>query len=668
MFPVKRLIWLAAAGASVTLAVALVAMLNQRPVPWPMVQYLLTVPVPFLAIGVYLLWRRPEHRVGWLLVGGTVLTSGFAAPLEWLIKSQYAEFGPQTWMSVALLAEALAAMVGVACFAILFGLFPMGTPETAQQRRFAAAMGWLPAPMLVALLANRNVLVDLVAYQDLSPFPNPIHIHALAPLGPATVSMREILYSAILVGFVVLVVRYRRESSARRQQMRWVLFGVGAALAIGAVPFLLQPFLGPGSLIHGGMLLTIGSLALPVIPVSIVTAMEQPVWLDSDAVIRKSFIYGALSLGIFLVYAAVAAGLGLAAGGRLPIEVAILVTAVLAFGFQPMRTRLTAVADRWVFGGEHFPLETIGGLEEGDQRGDSAAELGDRLAHLVRAAARLQWVAVSIPPGPEHTAGSVTGSAVLTVPLASQGEQLGEIRCGPKLTGTLTDADTRLITALGHQAALLVANRTLAGRIVQVQEAERRRIERNIHDGAQQELVALVAKLGLARAQIENKELDEAFLVELQQDAQTILRDLRDLAQGIHPSVLTDGGLVEAVEDRCSRLPLHTHVAASEGLRTQRFDDDIEGAAFFFVSESLANILKHARASEAHVEMAQRGKQLELTISDNGVGFDPGKVMKHGLAGLHDRFTALSGSVNVEAAPGAGTVVKARLPVNASTP
>jgi signal transduction histidine kinase len=161
--------------------------------------------------------------------------------------------------------------------------------------------------------------------------------------------------------------------------------------------------------------------------------------------------------------------------------------------------------------------------------------------------------------------------------------------------------------------------------------------------------------------------LDEAFLVELQQDARTILRDLRDLAQGIHPSVLTDGGLVEAVEDRCSRFPLNTHVAASEGLRAQRFDDEIEGAAFFFVAESLANILKHARASEAHVDIGRRGKQLELTISDNGIGFDPGKVVKGGLAGLHDRFTALSGSVDVEATPGAGTVVKARLPVEGTS-
>lgn len=642
---------------------ALIAMLSQRPIPWLTVQYVFTVPVPFLAVGIYLIWRRPEQRVGWLLVGGAALTTGFAAPLEWLVKARYAEHGLEGWMPAALVGEALVAMVGLACLAVLIGLFPTGTPRTPRQRGFARAMWWLPLPMLVGLLANRNVLVESVGYQGVPPIPNPIHIGALAVLGPATVWIREALYGVILASFVLLVVRYRRESSSHRQQIRWVLLGVGAALVIAVVPVLLQPLLGTEELVHGGLLLTISSLALPVIPFSILLAVEQPVWLDQDMVIRKSFIYGALSLGIFVVYAAVAAGLGLAAGARLPIELAILITAILAFGFQPVRDRLRSTADRWVFGERHAS-RTITGLEDANQFEDTPEEISDRLAQMVRAAARLRWVAVSIPPDAQRAAGRISGETALTVPLIIEGKQLGEIRCGPKLTGSLTTQDTRLITALGHQAALLVANRSLAGRIVQVQEAEKRRLERNIHDGAQQELVALVAKLGLARAQAENGDLDQAVLLELQQDAKSILRDLRDLAQGIHPSVLTDGGLVEAVEDRCSRIPISTHVAASPGLRAQRFDDDIEGAAFFFVAESLANVLKHSRASEASVVLTRRDRELELTIADNGVGFDPTIVGWNGLAGLHDRFTALSGSMNVETSPGAGTVVKARLPVN----
>ncbi len=663
---VRRLVWVGAVGAALALAAALLSMLGQRPVPWPNVLYLLTVPIPFMAVGIHLIWRRAEQRVGWLMVTGTALTTGFAAPLEWLIKTRFGEHGLESWMAPVLVVEALVAMVGLACFAILIGLFPSGTPVTPGQRRFAKAMWWLPLPMLGGLLANREVLVESVGYQGLPALPNPIHVEALAGIGAVTGSVREILYAAILAGFALLLMRWRHESPARRLQIRWVLIGIGAAFFIGVIPILLRPLLGADTLIHGGMLLSISALALPMIPLSVLVALEQPVWLDQDTVIRKSFIYGALSIGLFVVYAGVAALLGRASGRGLPIMLAILITATLALGFQPARGRLRSIADRWVFDEPTEPLEVVTELEGPSRSEDETEEeIGEHFAHLVRAAARLRWVAVSIQPGVEGVAGKVSAEAALSIPVSSQGRQIGEIRCGPKLTGSLTVEDIRLITALGQQAALLAANRNLAGRIVQVQEVEKRRLERNLHDGAQQELVALVAKLGLARTQAKRGVLDDAVLLELQRDAQTILRDLRDLAQGIHPSVLTDGGLVEAVEDRCSRLPIDTHVAASPGLRAQRFDDDIEGAAFFFVAESLANVLKHSGASEAHVVLNRRGRDLELTIADNGVGFDPTRIGQNGLAGLHDRFTALAGSLNVETSPGAGTVISARLPLKA---
>ena len=216
-----------------------------------------------------------------------------------------------------------------------------------------------------------------------------------------------------------------------------------------------------------------------------------------------------------------------------------------------------------------------------------------------------------------------------------------------------------------YKRQLLIVNMRLAGRIVGAQEAERRRLERNIHDGAQQELVALVAKLGLARARARSGGIDEETLLELQGDAQAILRDLRELAQGIHPSVLTDGGLVEAVEDRCSRLPIEVAVEASPDLRHQRFGDDVEGAAYFFVTEGLANILKHASASQAQVVIRRSNGELELAVGDNGVGFDPETIRQNGLAGLSDRFTALAGTVGIDARPGDGTVLTARLPVEA---
>jgi signal transduction histidine kinase len=660
---VNRLYWFVAATATAALAAAVAGAFAADPVDTTF-QFLLTVPVPFLAGGMFLLWRRPAHRVGRLLVVGTATTMAYSALLERVLIDDFARTGLEDWMSWALVIEAVVFSVGIACIAQLIGLFPSGEPTTPRERTATRLTWWLPLPMTLALLANETVLIEPVAFGHLPPFPNPTHVEMLSALGPVTAGMRSIISMTVLAAVVVLYLRYRRESQGTRRQIRWVLFGSGAALALGAAPFVVAPLVGIGTAAHDSFVLAASSLALVIIPLSVVIGVEQPSWIDADAVIRKTFTYGVLSLGIFVVYGAIAAGLGLAAGARLPIEAAIVVTAVLAFAFHPMKDHLQAVADRWVFGDRPSALEAITGLEQTATQEDSVEELAARLAELVRTGARLRWATVAIEPDVVSSSGTVAADTAATVAITRGGESLGEIRCGPKLAGHLGSHDTDLIDALAGQAGLLISNLRLAGRIVQAQEAERRRLERNIHDGAQQELVALVAKLGLARAQARQGGVNEKDLLELQSDAQAILRDLRELAQGIHPSVLTDGGLVEAVEDRCSRLPIDVEVDTSPDLRTRRFEDDIEGAAYFFVAEALANTMKHASATRARVAIHDTDGDLHLTVTDDGIGFAPDAIRHNGLAGLRDRFTALSGLVTVESQPGSGVVLRARLPTD----
>ncbi len=460
------------AAGSLLAAVAL-ALTQGAAAAGPLV-YMLMVPIPFLSAGIYLLWRQPENRAGWLLVCGTAFTMAYAVLLEQVIRIRLGD-GVEGWMAWALTGEALVTMAGLACLVLLIGLFPSGRARTRGERRLAKAIWWLPLPMLVAVLANEKVLLDGITYGSLE-LANPIHIEALEWMGPATAGFRYFLGAALFVGIGLLVFRYRREASPERRQIRWVLFGSTAAMVIGIFPFIALPLLGAASDLHAQISLTIGALALLLIPITVVAAIEQPAWLDTDAVIRKSFIYGALSIGIFVVYAAVAAGLGLAAGARLPIEVAILVTAVLAFAFQPARRRLQAVADRWVFGERPSALEAMAGFDVSEDAG----ELAPRLAELVRTAVRLRWVEVDLPPGPTDLSGGPGGDASHIVPIVQAGEKLGEIRCGPKLAGQWTSQDRDLVAALASQAGLLATNARLTSRIVQAQEAERRRIERNI--------------------------------------------------------------------------------------------------------------------------------------------------------------------------------------------
>lgn len=276
-----------------------------------------------------------------------------------------------------------------------------------------------------------------------------------------------------------------------------------------------------------------------------------------------------------------------------------------------------------------------------------------RLAGAVRTGLETRWAAVELADGTRVVAGEEDGEAAFTVPAG-----LGRIVCGPKAVGRLTSEDRRVLGALAVPVGLAIQSVGLAARLVNAQEAERRRIERNIHDGVQQQLVALIAGLELARA----TGGDARTMTLLREEARQTLTDLRELAAGIHPSVLSQGGLVEAVEERCSRLPVATTVIAEPGLRACRFPDEIEGALYFTVSESIANALKHARASRIEVRLTRAEGRLQAVVSDDGRGFDPVTTDRGGLGALADRMNALGGGLRLTSAPGEGTVVRAWVP------
>jgi signal transduction histidine kinase len=237
------------------------------------------------------------------------------------------------------------------------------------------------------------------------------------------------------------------------------------------------------------------------------------------------------------------------------------------------------------------------------------------------------------------------------------------LRCGPREdTGALTEGDAELLAALAAHTALALHSSAVAGRLVEAHETERRRIERNIHDGAQQQLAALMVRLGIARQQLGGSGA-ETTLVALQRELRAIMEDLRAFAQGIHPSVLSDGGLTEAVAQRCDQLPLPVTLEVDAWLAEHRLTDETEGAAYFLVSEALANVLKHAGATSVEVRLRRLGGQMAVDVDDDGTGFDPEAVAGRGLGALADRLEALGGTLVVESARGEGTRVRGRLPL-----
>jgi signal transduction histidine kinase len=281
--------------------------------------------------------------------------------------------------------------------------------------------------------------------------------------------------------------------------------------------------------------------------------------------------------------------------------------------------------------------------------------------------------------------GEPSGPADLTVPLERTGDRpgvswtvQGTIECGGKPEG-YEPVDRELLTTLAGQASTAIANLRLTAelaarldelersraRIVAAQDVERRRIERNIHDGVQQEVVALMMKLRLARNQIGRGErTPEDALSELQFDVKELLVDLRELAHGIHPPVLSDGGLVAAVEARTARLPFDVRISAPASLRSRRFAEDVEGAAYFVICEALTNAVKHSGAQATDIELSTTPGQLSVQVSDDGAGFASDDPPGSGLTNLRDRIEALGGRFSVETGPGRGTRVLADLPVS----
>jgi signal transduction histidine kinase len=219
-----------------------------------------------------------------------------------------------------------------------------------------------------------------------------------------------------------------------------------------------------------------------------------------------------------------------------------------------------------------------------------------------------------------------------------------------------------LRTHVAHLDAELRARleelRASRARLVQAGDAERRRLERDLHDGAQSRLVALSLMLGQLSKRFDADPEGAALLDRAREELTTSLAELRELARGIHPAVLTERGLEPALQALAARAPVPVRIDADAG---ERLPGAVESAAYFVVSEGLANVAKYARANEATVAVRRSNGRVTVEVADDGVG-GADAARGSGLRGLADRVAALDGTLAVESAPGRGTRLRAVLP------
>jgi len=598
---------------------------------------------------------------------------------------------------------------------------------------------WWPAGLAFAVVAVLGMtgflvaprLVRIPAPGGSAAFLNPLGVASLGPvwsdlligtLPALTVASLPLLVIAV----AALVTRFRAGGPEVRQQVKWLAF----ALAVMLVSMLLGPAREAAPSAAGGDLLITASdtvsavVPLAVLPAIVTLAILKYRLYQIDVIISKTVKYALLSAGLIAVYAAIVLGIGTAAGYVGGPVLTVAAAVVIAVLFQPARVRADALANRLVYGRRATPYQVLAEFAEHMAGQLDAATALRRMAALLGGATGALLVRVWVRVGEEYRAEATWPDAAAAGEeaayvldrglLAAAGsaahpatERTTEVRHSGELLGALTlvkpadepvSADEEnLLANVASQAGLVLRNVRLTAelratiddltasrrRLVRAQDEERHRIERNLHDGAQQQLVALAMLLRLVDDAADDPAEVRQLTVQLKDGVHAAIEDLRALARGIYPPLLAEQGLPAALGAQAARSPLPVRVEA-EGVG--RYQRETEAAVYFCVLEALQNTAKYARAREAVVTLADRSDHLEFTVTDDGAGFDAATVggtgggaasgsasgadgrTGTGLQGMADRLAAAGGTLGIRSAPGAGTVVSGRIPVSVRVP
>ena len=646
----------------------------------------------FPVIGYVLSSRRPENSIGWLMLGMGVFfgVGATVSSLGWyLFHSGSRDAG------LALLAFDSPSWVPIVVLPVTFLLllFPDGHLPSPRWRWFAWGVGVGLTIVYFAILLDPGPLES----PPVPRVPNPLGIDALGPILDVAQALILVIPLGVLGSLTALVLRFRRSTGVERFQLRWLLTAAGfvALLYSGAM------FASLGSSWGGegepGWLLALQGLVIPsfvLIPIAIGVSILRYRLFDLDVVINRAVLFGALAAFITLVYVAIVAGVGAAVGtGSSPVLSAIA-AAVVALAFQPLRRRAQRLADRLVYGRRATPYEVLSELSERVGHAYATEDLLPRMARALgegTGAARADvWIRIGDDLQPEASWPSdaerpgrrpVLPDAEATAtslfePVRHQGEVLGALSLEKRPGEQVTGAERKLVEDLAAQAGLVLRNAALTEdllatieelrrsrqRLVAAQDEERRKLERNLHDGAQQRIVALTVQLGLLERLVDrDPSKAKEVAAQLQGDATDALEELRDLARGIYPPLLADRGLVAALESQARKSAVPVEIEDDGVVRYAR---EAEAAVYFSCMEALQNVAKYASASRATVRLSDGSGRLRFEVVDDGTGFDPStSSYGTGLQGIADRLAALGGELEVRSAPGAGTTLAGTLPV-----
>jgi signal transduction histidine kinase len=643
-----------------------------------------------VGFGALIAIRRPRHPVGWLLLASAtafLLDEGLIQ--NFVIYAIDIRHRAIPGGDVVGSFESMMWVFGIVPIAVFLPLvFPTGSLLSHRWRLFV----WFAVPTIIVIFIANGLSPNPSATNYINGV-HPVTLSApYAAIVDALSGALLLLPILVIVSTTALVLRYRRGSSDERHQIKWMLLAIafyGLGYASSFVPSLFG--------INIPFLQSVGVLGVVLVPVAAAIAVLKYRLYDIDVVISRTLVYGSLAAFITAVYVGISVGIGhlVSSGGQPNLPLSVVATAIVAVAFQPARERLQVIANRVVYGKRATPYEVLSqfservaemyGVEEtlprmarvlAEGTGAERAQVWLRTGSLLRLAAGWPQSEVADEPVPvrgEEMPGLPGGQAV---PVRHQGELLGALTVRKRAGESLTPIEEKLLDDLARQAGLVLKNvrltddllqrldelRASRQRLVRAQDGERRRLERDIHDGAQQHLVALKVRLSLAEMLItKDPEKARAAIIQLKADADEALSTVRDLARGIYPPLLAEQGLTAALESQARKATLPVNV---EAIGIRRYSQAVEATVYFCVLEALQNVQKYADATIATVRIRTDEGSVHFEVEDDGKGFDPTTAKRGaGLTNIRDRLDALGGELELESAAGSGTRLTGHLPI-----
>ena len=616
----------------------------------------------FASVGAVLATRVPANRIG-----VAFCVAGLATALQ-LVTWQYADVGlhprgrlpgaPAVTTFNAVFSEATAALLGVPLL-----LFPTGRLPS---RRWWPALGSLLAGILLVVIAGafRPGPYD----EPFASVSNPLSIGGpRAAFAAADIAGWLFVLAGIVGGAVSLVVRRSRAGVIERRQLDLVLL-VGALTATAAASVMATWLVWPHGHLQSRMALV--GLCFTTFPLAAGFAILRRGLYGIELAINRTLVYGSLTALLAATFGVTTVFIGTALGRGSAWTVASA-TAVVALLFRPLRIRMQDTVDRRFNRARYDALRRMAEFHEELRAGRAAPEQIEPLLRELVSDPSLE-LRFALPGTRDDV--DMRGASVRDPPHDDRG-RLPIERSGLPVALVLYDparAERTLLVRVAEAGGLaieiarlhvelrrqLVQVEDSRARIVMAANEERRRIERDLHDGAQQRLVSIGLALRHAQHQLSSgapqlagRTLDGAVA-----QVTVAIDELRELALGLPPSQL-DSGLAPAFRELARRAPVPVHVSAPG----ERLDRDVEAAAYFIGCEGLTNAVKHAGASRIALSADRRDGRLVVSIADDGVG---GATAGHGsgLRGLSDRVAALGGTLRIESEPGAGTTLTAELP------